>query len=73
MVPADLANNPYRVVYLPFAFEGVDAPVTQSSSNLALFHSLCAVSAENQLYLGIARGFVTKLLAARHNSLALHH
>ncbi|KID73924.1 Fungal Zn binuclear cluster domain containing protein, partial [Metarhizium brunneum ARSEF 3297] len=73
MVPVDLVDNPYRLVYLPFAFNGIHLPVTQSSSNLALFHGLCAASAENQLYLGVAKPGVTKLLAARHNRLALQH
>lgn len=73
MVPVDLVDTPYRLVYLPFAFTGIHLPVTQSSSNLALFHGLCAASAENQLYLGVAKPGVTKLLAARHNRLALQH
>lgn len=73
MVPVDLVDNLFRVVYLPFAFKGIDSPVTQSSSNLAIFHGLCAVSAESQIYLNVAKPGVTKLLAARHNRLALQH
>jgi len=73
MVPVDLVNNPFRVVYLPFASEGLNQPVTRASSNLALFHGLCAVSAENMLNLKVGPPSVDKLLAARHNRLALVH
>ncbi|ORY16439.1 fungal-specific transcription factor domain-domain-containing protein [Clohesyomyces aquaticus] len=72
MVPVDLVHNPYRVVCLSFAFDGLDSSVTRSN-NLAVFHGMCAVSAENLIYLGNARRGVSKILATHHNHLALKH
>lgn len=69
-MPVYLIDNPYRVVYFPIASDGIELSVTLSHTNLAIFHGLCAVFADNQTYLNLAKPGITKLLATRHDRLA---
>lgn len=47
MVPINTVDNPYRVLYLRFASEGLDSTTNCSSSKMAVLHGLCAAAAEN--------------------------
>lgn len=73
MVPFDSVHNLYRTIYLPFALRGLNSASTESDSNVALFHGLCAVAAESLLYMRQAPSDITVLLAARHDRMALKH
>ncbi|KAF4441439.1 Fungal Zn binuclear cluster domain containing [Fusarium acutatum] len=44
MVPIDTLDNPYRVIYMRLAFEGVSGT---SKSHIAVLHGVCAAAAHN--------------------------
>jgi hypothetical protein len=71
LVPVDRGENPFRSVFTPMALAGLNSLSHESNGQIALFHSLCAVSAFSR---GQFCNDATALaLAGKHYHLAILH
>lgn len=72
LLPMRSLMNPYLATVSPIALEGSRRANGQSSSSVALFHAVCAISAAHLENLGSATA-ADKALTLHHKRLSFHH
>ena len=73
IVLIDEPHNPCRTMMLPMAMKGLVSRARGSTSDVAIFHALCASAAYNLFELSGRTNEQDRVLALYHDSEAVHH